>query len=174
MASWCKNELTITGPDNNVSDFFDYAHGKGENGEPLLLDFNRFVPQPESFTRDTIQNPPLNCPADIDASLRNGWRMRHWGTKWQPEKFQGDGVEVSCGRLGAVPTSNGVAAVRVIFHTAWSPPIPVLQIMSMKFPTLEFDLRYFEWDMGFKGLIVCSRGEIKAEETWRLVSRHGD
>jgi hypothetical protein len=175
MPNWCENDLTITGPEKDVYAFFDEAHGKEEDGEPLLLDFNKFVPQPGTITRDLIQHPLFsNRAADRpDDELWYYWRLQHWGTKWQPDSFQVDCMEMSEGRLVAIPTWNSEAKVMVTFDTAWSPPLPVVLAMSKKFPTLEFELRYFEGGCCFNGLFVCEGGEVKVDKVGDYFGNRG-
>jgi hypothetical protein len=167
MPNWCENDLAISGPEKDGYAFFDHALGKNEGGERLVLDFNKFVPEPGTITRDLIQHLPpgisaAECPDD---ELWYYWRLGHWGTKWQPDRFQVEGAEVSEAGLVGIPVYGGEAEVMVTFDTAWSPPLPVILAMSRTFPTLRFELRYFESSCGFNGLYVCEGGEVLADET---------
>jgi hypothetical protein len=76
MPNWCENELVISGPEKDVYAFFGHALGKDEDGEPLVLDFNKFAPQPGTITRDLIQDPYLRSQADErpDDELWYYWR----------------------------------------------------------------------------------------------------
>jgi hypothetical protein len=80
------------------------------------------------------------------------WRNEHWGTKWQP-----DGAER---RQDGPSYRTGQQEVLVTFATAWSPPLPVVLAMSKKFPTLDFELRYFESGCCFNGIYECEGGEV--------------
>jgi hypothetical protein len=163
MPNWCENDLTITGPSKDVDAFFEFAKGKmkPEDGEEqeLLLDFNKFVPMPETITRDMITEEPWRTWMEDthrgDDELWWYWRVQHWGTKWQPQgcQFTEDGWDNPVERCETIT-----------FDTAWSPPLPVVLAMSKKFPTLEFDLRYFESGCAFNGMYVCKGGEVTCEE----------
>jgi hypothetical protein len=175
VPNWCENDLTITGPEKDVAAFFDEAHGKGEGGEPLVLDFNKFVPEPGTITRDLIQHPLYSSRAaeSADDQLWDYCRRQHWGTKWQPASFYVEDTEVSEGRLGAISAWGGEAEVMVTFDTAWSPPLPVVLAMSKKFPTLEFDLRYFECGCCFNGLFACKGGEVQVDKRGEYFGTRG-
>ena len=76
------------------------------------------------------------------------WCMENWGTKW-------DAVNVGrCENDGAIEYS---------FGTAWSPPTFVVKKMCELFPNLKFELRYFEAGVGFNGIFVCEKGEVKTD-----------
>ena len=167
MSNWCENDLTITGPEKDVYAFFGHALGKNEDGEPLVLDFNKFVPQPGTITRDLIQDPPWSIVAAMrpDDELWYYWRLHHWGTTRQPDSIQVEGAEVSEAGLVGISVYDGEAEVMVTFDTAAGSPLPVILAMSRKFPTLEFDLRYFDSDSRINGMYVCEGGQVQADET---------
>lgn len=63
------------------------------------------------------------------------WSCAHWGTKWgayEIEKIDG-GVK---------------------FQTAWSPPMPVIQELSKRFPDAKLEFRWADEDFG------CNTGEM--------------
>jgi hypothetical protein len=120
-----------------VAAFFEYAKGvmKTEDGEQeLLIDFNKFVPQPEKITRDMISQDQWLWADQLDKVCDDElwwyWRAEHWGTKWQPAGAEVTDEEDVYGQPDHVE-------VFVTFDTAWAPPKPVLLAMSKKFPTLE-------------------------------------
>lgn len=49
------------------------------------------------------------------------------------------------------------------FDTAWSPPSPLIPIMSVRFPDLRFDLRFYECGVGFQGRLCYHAGFIETE-----------
>lgn len=85
------------------------------------------------------------------------WCVANWGTKWnaQDTVFKKD------------PTDQEAT---ICFDTAWSPPIPVVETLSRKFPRLSFTLRYWECGVGFKGLFRVHNGTVIANATF---SYHG-
>jgi hypothetical protein len=117
--------------------------------------------------RDLIQHPLFSIwsPKDPDVPLWYRWRLEHWGTKWQPDTFQVEGAEVSEAGLVGIPVYGGEAEVMVAFDTANYPPLPVILAMSRTFPTLRFELRYFECGCRINGMYVCEGGEVQADET---------
>jgi hypothetical protein len=157
MPNSCENDLKITGPVADVSVFLDHARGEDEGGEPLVLDFTKFMPQPDPITPAMIRHPVYAKWAEDhpEDELWYFWRLEHWGTKWQGWDFVVDGPEVW----------GGEAVVTVSFDTAWSPPLPVVLAMSRRYPTLEFDLRYFECGCGFNGMYLCQGGEVLVDRT---------
>ena len=50
------------------------------------------------------------------------------------------------------------------FDTAWSPPVPVIRKAAELFPSLSFELRYFESRGRFNGMLCCSRGGVDYDE----------
>jgi hypothetical protein len=70
------------------------------------------------------------------------WACANWGTKWDVYDVELTG---DCSESGSLNYS---------FQTAWSPPIPVIQAMSKRFPSLRFALDYFEGGAGFMGSCV--------------------
>jgi hypothetical protein len=123
MPNWCENDLTITGPKEDVDAFFKYAKGlmKYEDGEEeLLLNLNNFVPQPQKITMDMITEDPWRMWMEDthrgDDELWYYWRLQHWGTKWPPQ-----GVEIK-DDYGYYDEKMDEEEVLVTFDTAWSPP----------------------------------------------------
>jgi hypothetical protein len=84
------------------------------------------------------------------------WCNANWGTKW------------GC-YDGAVPVrtpmAKGRLKVKMNFSTAWSPfDTEILEILSDKFPTLTFDLKYYERGGGFQGRFKIAHGEVTHNE----------
>ena len=74
------------------------------------------------------------------------WAIRNWGTKW--------------GSYSSSIKQEGKTFVKYDFDSAWSPPIEGLIKISKKYPTLNFELKYEEEGMGFKGKAIFENGEI--------------
>jgi hypothetical protein len=51
------------------------------------------------------------------------------------------------------------------FQSAWAPPLPVIEAMSKRFPSLNFALEYFEGGGGFMGSALYVDGELTEEGT---------
>lgn len=166
MPNWCECELTVTCP----SDLMEGVLAKmaGPNG---ALDFDRIVPCPPEV-RDTVsgfartdEGEELTVWREVDGKRvavdtadlirRFGhadwyhWNIANWGTKWNA----GDPHVASD---GAGP--RGERRVRIDFRTAWSPPQPLVEALSLACQEAEFDLRYWEGGMGFKGRLKLKAG----------------
>jgi hypothetical protein len=71
------------------------------------------------------------------------WRLKNWGTKWDAYFIQ---KERRPGRL------------TYHFQTAWSPPLPVVAQLGRAFPSLAFELLYFERGCAFQGELKLAEG----------------
>lgn len=49
MPNHITNRLTIVGTDDQVTAVLDFIKGKNEDGEDVLMDFNKIIPMPESL-----------------------------------------------------------------------------------------------------------------------------
>jgi len=65
------------------------------------------------------------------------WKVKNWGTKWNA----GDDVDIG----------EGDGILEYTFDTAWSPPNPIAEALSFRFPDCIFILSYKEEGMGFAG-----------------------
>lgn len=78
------------------------------------------------------------------------WSIQNWGTKWNAYN------SVECEPHGDT--------AELCFHTAWSPPQPVLQRLSEQYPELAFSHAWADEDIGFNcGIIEYKNGEIISE-----------
>jgi hypothetical protein len=79
--------------------------------------FNRILPQPREL-------------AD-EASFE--WRCRHWGTRWDVG-----------GQENPADVQERDGETTIVFVTAWDAPLPVIRAMSAVYPSLTFEMVYFE------------------------------
>lgn len=164
MPNWCENDLTVEGPQQDIELFLRFAEGDGP------FDFDRFLPYPEEFRRpdeaadawyrENADRPDADWasrPVDGFDSGGCEWRVANWGTKWPAARARrdepGEGSE------------EGTVAVVFHFDTAWSPPLPIVRKAAELFPSLSFELRYFECGVGCNGMFRCSRGEVDFDES---------
>ena len=91
----------------------------------------------------------VDCLKELKASgyrIRNHanaafwWRVLAWGTR-SDTRGGGDDYYMSI--------YDSEEATRIIFDTAWSPPVRVIREMSRQYPTLAFRLVYYEDGEGF-------------------------
>lgn len=155
MPNYCENDLYVYGCDEDVSAFLEYAKGNDE-GEPTILDFGRFVPEPEgelAFPKSPKPSEVAETPAEWVERCRTSpndwheWRIGNWGTKCNADEPRLDDDCCDPDR------------VKMTFATAWNPPKPVVLAMSKRFPTLRFSLEYYEAGCGFHGRYSCEGGE---------------
>ena len=174
MPNWCECELTVTGPEADLTRFKETAREKyPQEGEtPRVLDENSFLPYPAKFRKkderrrewakeNSIGGDPRNglkegvsysdCPKDGFNSGGYEWCIANWGTKW--------GI---C-EPAVVEESPRLAAYT--FSCAWGPCLPVIEKMGEMFPTLRFVLNYYEGGMCFQGTLVVEDGETTHDES---------
>jgi len=162
LPNWCYNTLTITGTSQRLVEFEAYASRK----RGKILHEDAFKPYPRKFKKadkehdkawkamlsqpPAEQDPSADLPPD---GFNNGglaWCIKNWGTKWgicEPKIIESS------------PTH-----LIYEFDTAWAPPIPLVKVMSRKFPDLHFELYYEEPGMSFQGTCNCDGGEITHDE----------
>jgi hypothetical protein len=87
--------------------------------------------------------------AEEETGCRNWyeWRMRRWGSKW--------------GAYEPTIAENATdTRADLEFWTAWSPPKPVVNQLSRKFPNLTFTLKYWEGGKCFRGILRVRAGTV--------------
>ncbi|MBA4063083.1 MAG: hypothetical protein C0501_05115 [Isosphaera sp.] len=168
MPNWCENDLEVSGDEPLVRDFLAFAWS-GERA----LDFNRFVPYPSEFAeldrvaeawRDAHpEKSVFSGPTDGFNSGGFEWCVEHWGTKWNARRAARGGVTV-----------RGVTAtVLVRFDTPWRPPLPVISAAARRFPSLAFDLRWYERGMQVQGRYRCRGEEVLCDLEWEYFGHRG-
>jgi hypothetical protein len=143
MPNWCTNVLRVqedveTSGDE-LYDFLTRVRGNSD-GEEKESEFclSSLVPRPEGV--DWYD-----------------WNVKNWGTKWdisadielQDDYFDDD---------------EGGAVAIVRFDSAWSPPIEWVEKVAPMFPTLTFELRFWEGGMGFAGKYTKNGDDVYIEE----------
>lgn len=178
MPNWCENDLTVSGPADDVKRFKEFAKGT-VLGDKQILCADKFIPYPKSYLdadrkaqkqeklrekyeakllaqelspQDARQKAYQKYP-HVDSGFNKGgyrWCVDNWGTKWG-----------FC-HTELVEDSKFENERTLIYRTdtAWSPPLPIVIKMGEKFPKLIFDLRYFEAGMCFNGLLRIEKGEV--------------
>jgi len=131
------------------------------------FDFNAFVPYPQKYkdlddeakavsdkrsdmvkklmAQGTKEKPAREKALKKFPLVRDGynqggyqWCRENWGTKWN-----------ACDAYIASTVTDKDLVIG--FSTAWSPPVPVIKAMAMKFPDNTFKLCYREGGCGFEG-----------------------
>lgn len=95
----------------------------------------------------------LCCPQPENITDWYEWCVREWGTKW------------NAGETSNLFFSSNGEKLSITFDTAWSPPIPWVKKVAIKYPDLTITLLYSEPGSDYSGEIIC-----KYDVTLRNVS----
>jgi hypothetical protein len=149
MPNWCHDELTVSGDPDKVAAFVE----KVRIGDKPLT-FTVHVPEPE-----------------LEGEAWYGWRVDHWGTKWDAKTDSTlmaigseaaiDALDAATTSLAWVPTDGGM---QIKFQTAWTSPLQWLLAASEQEPELRFVLRYAEPGMGFAGEARVHAGNVHHQD----------
>ena len=150
MPNWVINNVSATEQDSPVEDvnpalwqeIVNFVKTQpadvDEEGEQDF-DFRSIVPQPAGLYED-VDKPTTGLPDWYS------WCCDHWGTKWNACEPQ--------------TTDWGFT-----FNTAWSTPLPVIEALSKKFPTVAFSVEFADEDLGNNcGIYTYENGERTYEE----------
>lgn len=168
MPNWCENDLYVRGAEDDLARFKETMRGRNSHGEETLLNEEAIIPYPEHFrkldevARQYYESHPddrLNAPKDGFNQGGYEWCIQNWGTKW--------------GFCNVELVSEGGDELQYTFNTAWSPPTPLIKKLGEIFPTLEFELRYFEGLMGFNGILRMVGGQVEEDESGRYFGDRG-
>jgi len=161
MPNWCSNDLTITGPSEDLTTL---ANLVGLYGDSPSFDFNKIDPYPEHFREQ--DEAAVEAFKRGDYSVKDGfnsggydWCVTNWGTKWNSNK------------LFNFKTTR--TKIKASFDTAWAPPQMVILTLSSRFPKCTFNLKYYESGMGFKGSLTLMDGEVMESKEGRYTGNRG-
>ncbi len=88
-----------------------------------------------------------------------GWRIEHWGTKW----------EIGSDQQNIVEENDSTLVIQ--FETAWSPIHPVVLKLACRYPDLRFDLWYLDEGGGFAGRSTVQGCDYSDDELeWRQLA----
>lgn len=196
MPNHITNRLEIIGEQSEVNKLKDAIRGKYEDGGDMFIDFNKIVPMPKEleitsdgwimpidnqFAKGTSVKDHLDDmrkrnirPEDLEnfiKGVRNyvkyghatwySWAVENWGTKWNAygmkDHDQGENI--------------------IVFETAWSSPIDLIDKLSTMFPEVELKLTYADEDSGsntgrlrFKSgkTLECNQPESQSREGYDI------
>lgn len=107
------------------------------------IDFNKIIPMPEHIFRGNLGSE------EFEKYGKNNWydwSVEFWGTKWLAFDFK---------------EYNGE---NITFHTAWSPPHPVIQKLSEMYPDIYIQHQWADEDFGFNvGECYYRNGEVLSD-----------
>jgi hypothetical protein len=171
MPNHVEQDLWVTGNTETLKEFMAFA----KDGDKLLS-ADKFIPYPKEYKDKDEEGERLRaeCAASNDwtkyTGYRDGfnsggyeWCVQNWGTKW--------GIYDAQLLLERFSKKSG--KLKYTCQSAWSPAIPVIEAMSKKFPTLKFQMKYYEQGMQFRGNFIAQNGEVVLHETAKYSGRRG-
>ena len=174
MPNWVDNKLTVTGPREEIDKLRDKPF-LAETYVPIPEELRctkrvgyssperyRFDPKgrsPEELRRDweNLEWIPLTesevrrLEEQYGAADAWEWVLIHWGTKWDFDDVRIEEIE---------------GGIVYLFNTAWSPPLPVLWVLTSLFPSLNFHLYYVDIQMPFEGVYEIQSREELRDDRW--------
>ena len=157
MPNWCENDLTISGPTEDVErliaavrpiDDFTAVPGRPietSDEERSAFSLDRIVTMPAAL-RETVS--PRDEPNDWYT-----WALGHWGTKWDVRA-----------RLVRDETRDGSRVLLYVFDSAWSPPHAAIAALAARYPTCAFSHEFHEGGNRFAGTYEYADGELQERE----------
>lgn len=150
MPNHCANILRVTGKQDLLKEFREFAKGPGpmwdgKNGGEKELDVHKFMPIP-----DEVRYAKKNNSSDAFNSGGYEWVVQNTGTKW-----------------GAydVDVTEGKGQLQYRYQTAWAPfNAAVLEAMAERFPELKFEMKYAEQGCAFCGIQTAEGGEVGEDQ----------
>ena len=174
MPNHVTNNLTIVGAEQEVAKCFAEIKGTQED---QFIDFNTFAPIPQELV-DTTSPPKILSQKDYDDQEKRtdiekkygvsrgitqkmsdkfkeefgydnwyDWQVANWGTKWNAyDQYKID-------------------ESMIVFSTAWSTPYNAITALSVKYPTLRFEVEFADEDFGHNvGKYTFEDGECIGED----------
>ena len=143
MPNHCENKLTVS------SDFnIDLIMLDGE------IDFKKIVKPPNT---KAYRNEYKENQREIrdDPTYWRNWNVENWGTKW-------NGYDTIIDEEIHYTTDYQI----ILFQTAWSPAIPAIKALAIKYPDYIFGFEYVEYGMNYAGHLILKGDEIIEEEEY--------
>ena len=166
MPNWVYNRINVSSRDDEVlADFEGYIStqpaatiAKGDDFSGFS--FHSFITlDEEHFDEYHTENGsgPSGSFGDTEYNWYN-WNTKNWETKWDAAN---------------VYTHKSRYNMEITFETAWSPPTPIWQAMTNKFPELRFDI-WWEEEQGFGEELIAENGTVTIDKKWNVPDSHQD
>lgn len=126
-------------PSNPISSPIEYALAKKEYDQAIAKDPNSYASKPITVAMSSQLKKKYGVDNWYD------WNCANYGTKW--------------GFAHSNLYKEGKSYLKYEFDTAWSQPEPAIEKMSALYPNLDFELRFVEEGMAFKGMCKFKNGE---------------
>lgn len=152
MPNWIVNIIEISGDNRKgkrdiVNFLKQHLHTRVYDEEVTsFFDFNTILPIKDKELEYVPLNERLNgCQPNIQ------YRRKEWGTKWNSDgnqHFDYDSILIG---------DSGVSGcVRIVFRTAWNPPLPVAKALILMHPELDIAWDYYSFESQICGSILKS------------------
>lgn len=171
MPNHVDQDLVVSGDTTALKEFMEFA----QEGDKLLS-ADKFIPYPKEYRDKDEEGERLReeCTRTNDWTKYSGfkdgfnsggyeWCVQNWGTKW--------GIYDTVVKSQKLTGKNG--RVKYNCNSAWSPATKIVLAMSQKFPTLTFDMKYYECGMQFKGHYIVKGGEVLEDTDEKYTGRRG-
>lgn len=180
MPNWVHNSVAISGNKESLNKL------KEQLNQPITKNFPEPVFNKETKVWDKIpatqiySNPVFSfwnviAPTDLEAYYgeESGdsaywWNNRNWGTKWDVAVLDGDKYS----NTELLDTEEDDLLLYQ-FETAWSPVPEIFEILSKKYPELEFQYEYEE-EQGWGGEYIWKNGLLFAHSEYDEPVTHKD
>jgi hypothetical protein len=140
MPNWCYNSVQVKGAPEDLKKMVREIHGNNQ-----AISFAKVLPPPKGIYKSKEITGSGKMPDWYE------WCCEKWGTKWDVDSPVNNdvGVEVLASELN------------YLFHTAWSPALPVFDEIAKRHPRLDFDYIYSDESMDMGGRARWEGGKFK-------------
>jgi hypothetical protein len=178
MPNWVYNTLTIEGSEEEI------AKVKAQLGKPIqkryadkevsnysnpIISFWNIVAPPDDKLDEYFGTHGYANGEKQGETEYNWYNFNNtkWGTKWDiavedSEKYSNTSLE-----------EEHATVLRYRFNTAWSPPLPAIEELSLQYPKLEITLEYEE-EQGWGGEILWTEEGSSIVREYDIPNSHKD
>lgn len=147
MPKWCVNKLILASADSaKIQEVLEFIQKDKANDDENSVNGTGSIDFNKIVPEPAYENNDDWCNQFVD----------HRGAKWDASNCRYDAGNNS-----------------IKFDTAWSPPRPIVQAMSAKFPEVVFTLKYAEPGVWFAGICEFENGEMVVDDSYD-VSKYSD
>lgn len=165
MPNWCSNTIIIQGETNDVQELLDAVESSD-----TAFSLDKVISMPEALRDKSAPERDENI-ASTNMKLYGAkdwydWSVLSWGTKWNVNAK----IVYDNGKNN--PLLNGKRTVRIEFESAWSPPLPVYEVLAARFPNINIYVSYDEPGSDFAGYVMYTLGRAVQEKNFSSPSNH--
>lgn len=155
MPNWCSNVLIIQGEPDEVDKLLESV-----NDGSTVFSLDKVITMPTALRGESAPERDEN-KASTNLKLYGAkdwydWSNMNWGTKWNVDaKITEDS--------GNSVLLNSPRTVRIEFESAWSPPLPVYEVLAARWPNTNIYAAFDEPGADFAGYVMFTKGKaVKA------------